>query len=217
VRHARNRLLLAFAALAAATTGCRRKVPGPSEFVEYKSPSGDFECLVPKGWTAETAADGDAYRFVAWLGPEDREALWGVPRFVVAWHAVGKPFRKASGAPGKYESLDDYLRQMGETAWGPDPTYPEPRHAVLVGGRSAERLVVRVRKDEYMSLPDARPVSAGGGRMWRLDTAVFVPTHGGFYTIVFPCAEKVHGRYAPAFEKLLASFRFLKDNPVDNP
>ncbi len=193
---------------------CAKTPPGPKEFAAYKSPSGDFECLIPKGWTSETALDGDVYRFVTWVGPDDPKALWGAPRFVLTWHAAGKKFKKASGEPGKYDSIEDFVAQMGRNAWSPDPAYPEPLHAVLVGGRGAQRLTVRVQKDAYMSIPDARPVSQGGGRMWRKDTGVFVPTRGGFYTIVFPCAEDTSPRPPPAFEKLLESLRFLTDSPV---
>lgn len=185
------------------------------EFVLYRSPWGDFDCSVPKGWTEETSADRDAYRFVSWTGPADRDALWGAPRFVVTWQAAGREFRKASGAKGLYDSIEDYIAQMRAQAWGPDPRMPEPLHGVSVGGRRARRMTIRVQKDSYMSLPGAKPVSQGGGRMWRRDTAVFVPTRLGFYAIVFPCAEGTFGAYSPAFERFLSGLRFLKDGPVE--
>ncbi|MCX5786913.1 MAG: hypothetical protein NTX64_00155 [Elusimicrobia bacterium] len=195
---------------------CRRHPSGPQVFVPYSSASGDFECAAPLGWRAETSADADAYRFTVWLGPEDKEALWGAPRFVVAWYAAGKPVRKASGETGKYASIDDYIAQMAATVWGPDPAFSARRTAVTIGGRPAERMVVRVQKDAYMNLPDARPAAAGGGRMWREDEAVFVPTRKGFYTIVFPSSADARPRYEAAFQKLIDSLRFTKESPVDN-
>lgn len=196
-----------------ALAACRQR-PG-FEYTPYRSAFADFECLVPKGWAVETAEDRDAYRFTVLLGPDDDKALWGQARFVVAWHAFGKPFKKASGEAGRYDSPDDYVGQLQRTVWSPEPQHLEPRHPVTVDGRPAERLVVRFEKDEYMSLPGAKPVGQGGGRMWRRDTAVIVPTRSGFYTLVFPSAEGVQPRYAPAFEKLLESFRFLKESPVE--
>ncbi len=82
-------------------------------------------------------------------------------------------------------------------------------------GRPAERLVVRVEKDEYMSIPGGKPVKGGGGRVGRRDSAVFVPTRSGFYTFVYPAVERTQATYAPAFEKLVESMRFLKESPVE--
>lgn len=185
------------------------------ELTPFRSPFGDFECLAPTDWTVETAQDSDAYRFTVWLGPEDPQALWGAPRFVAAWHAFGKAFKKASGEPGRYESVEDYVRQMKSTVWTLESTDQEKRYALTVDGRAAERLVVRFEKDAYMSLPGAKPASQGGGRMWRRDVAVVVPTRTGFYTFVFPSAEAVDGKYRPAFDRLVESVRFLKESPVE--
>lgn len=201
---------LLLAALVVTLSSCRKQTP-PVEFVLYRSPFGDFECLVPKGWENETARQTDVYRFSIWLGPENEQVLWGRPRFVAAWHAVGKAFEKPSGGKGRYDSLEDYVKQNLRTVWGPDAQFVEPRRPVTVGGRAAERLALRVEKDAYMALPGARPVRAGGGRMWRRDTAVLVPTRSGFYTFVYPAAEKTQPLYAPAFDKLIESLVFLKD------
>jgi hypothetical protein len=204
----------AFAVSALLAVACGKR-PAPLEYVPFRSAFGDFECLVPKGWGAETTSQKAAYRSTIWTGPEDPKALWGAPRFVLTWHAAGKPFEKVSGDTGRYESIDDYVRQMTATVWGPDPQYPEPRRPVTIGGRRGERMTVRFEKDAYMSLPGEKPAAQGGKRMWRRDTAAFIPTQGGFYTIVFPSSEYVEPTYRPAFAKLLESLQFLKDNPLD--
>ena len=205
-----------FAAASLLSASCRRHPAGPQAFAPYTSAFGDFECVAPLGWRAETSADGDAYRFTVWLGPEDKEALWGAPRFVMAWYANGKPLKKASGETGRYASVDDYVAQMMASVWGPEPSFPQKRSPSTVGGRPAERMVVRVQKDAYMNLPDARPAEAGGGRIWREDEAVFVPTRRGFYTIVFPSSADARSRYQAAFEKFIESLRFTKESPIDN-
>ncbi|MBI4348650.1 MAG: hypothetical protein HY553_17560 [Elusimicrobia bacterium] len=203
------------AAVLLVTLSSCRKTPAPLEFVPQRSAFGDFECLVPKGWETESARQGDTYRFSIWLGPEHDGVLWGRPRIVAAWHAAGKTFDKPSGDKGKFDSADDYVKQNLRTVWGPDAQFVEPRRPVTVGGRAAERLAVRVEKDAYMALPGARPVSAGGERMWRRDTAVLVPTRSGFYTFVYPAAEKTQPLYAAAFDKFIESLVFLKDSPVE--
>ncbi|MBI5203222.1 MAG: hypothetical protein HY925_16645 [Elusimicrobia bacterium] len=207
------RLKLALAALFV-FSGCRER-PAVLEYVPFRSSFADFECLAPKGWQVESAQEGDSYRVTIFLGPEDPKALWGRPRLVASWHAFGKPFRMSSGETGKYDSADDYLRQTLAKVWGPDPQYVEPKHPVSVDGRPAERLVIRVEKDEYMSILGAKPVKAGGGRLWRRDSAVLVPGRSGFYAFVYPAVERSQARYAPAYEKLLESLRFLKESPVE--
>lgn len=205
---------LAFLMGLLALSACLDK-PAVLEYVPYRSSFTDFECLAPKGWQVETAQENDAYRLTIWLGPKDPQALWGRPRLVATWHAFANDFRKSSGERGRYDSPDDYIRQNLAKVWGPDPQYVEPRHPVTVDGRAAERLVIRVQKDEYMALPGAQPVKAGGGRLWRRDSVVLVPTRSGFYTFVYPAVERTQVRYAPAFEKLLESLKFLKESPVE--
>ena len=167
--------------------------------------------MAPVGWRAETAADGDAYRFTAWLGPQDKEQLWGAPRFVVAWYADGRPVREASGETAMYRSADDYIRQMLATVWRPSAKFLDGPRATAVAGRPGQRMVVRVRKDAFLSLPGANP----GEPMWREDEAVLVPTRRGFYAIVFPSSADARPRYAAAFERFLASLRFTKESPAD--
>lgn len=202
------RLLLLFAVL---LSGCRPAPPART----FVSPWRDFEVQVPADWTVRSSEEGDAFRFVSWVGPKDKDFAYGAPRIVAAWYGYGRRFTSGTGDALSFADASAYVKSLEETAWAGARRDVTPPSETSLGGRAARRYEVKALVEAYGLLPGAAPVSQGGPKVMRRDSFVVVPGKAGFYAVSYPGVEPTHAKEAATFERFLATLKFLKDSPVD--
>ena len=200
----------------------------PPKHAVYTSQHRDYLVNVPWAWSVVTDQEDLRFTEAVFLGAFDPDFYLGQPSFRISWHKRYATHKLRDGSLEMYADADDFISQTLRDVYGPEYQ--------LVGvDKQGERVVVR-EPDDIMVAKQFRAkhfvvLSAGPaapGARWgtgelagakllinpRMHGYVVVPMASGFYVLVYPATSDGYPRYSKDFDKLVYSFKPLKDGPA---
>ena len=202
--------VLLVSAAALSLSSCRQP-----KYFHYTSDAQDFAVEVPYAWRVFYEEQGSNYVNTTFLGPFDPDFFRGAPSFSVRWHAMGAPFVHGFDMEQGYASTEEYAERTLKELYQENSLMEQNIHHIKVSGKQALHFVVSAP----MSVPGDTRYGAsrdeqGNTAVLRQHAYVVVPAESGFYVLIYPGTRTGFSRYEDRFNKLVNSFRVLKDGPT---
>lgn len=200
----------------------------PPKHALYTSLHRDYLVNVPWAWNV--IVDQEELRFTeaVFLGPFDPDFYLGQPSFRISWHKRYATHKLRNGLLEMYADADDFIDQTLRDVYGPEYQLVgfDKKGDLTVVKAPDEVMVAKQFKAKHFVVLSAGP--AAPGARWgtgevaatkqlinpRMHAYVVVPMASGFYVLVYPATRDGYPKYSKDFDKLVYSFRPLKDGPA---